>query len=73
VPRQRAGGRVGEAEVDRQQERPADEQRDEDDGGGDQRRREKPALLEEIGDPSAATRPWRDPNAASRECEVTKL
>src|SRR5918999_13771 len=48
LPREGACGRVGEAEVDREDQRAADEKRDEDDRRRDEKRRQKAALLEEV-------------------------
>ena len=54
---ERARGRVGEAEVDREHERRADERADEEHGRRDQQRREEAAALRQVPEPRRSAPP----------------
>src|SRR5439155_5320188 len=76
---ERAGLRVGEAEVAGEDERPADEHRYQDDRGRDQQRREKPATFRDVPEPLAALSIGRSRTHVASEsmcsspCEVNEL
>ena len=73
LPAERAGGRVGEAEIDREHERRADERADEEHRRRDQERRKEPAALRQVPEPQPSAPPWGRDRCHRSACECNQI